>query len=298
MRIGLDLGGTKVSGIVIGEAGQELLRLRRATPHGDYAETLAVLRDLVAELESRTGLRCSIGIGTPGARSPHSGLIKNANSTWLIGKPFDLDLAETLGRPIRLENDANCLALSEAVDGAAAGLRTVFAAILGTGVGGGIVIDGRIWRGRDGIAGEWGHNPLPWPQSAELPGRRCYCGREGCIETWLSGPALASDHGTAATGEAVVAQAAAGEPAAKAALDRHRRRLARALASIVNLLDPDAIVLGGGLSRIPALYEGLADAMRPYVFSDVFDTPIRPALHGDDSGVRGAAWLWPAESSP
>lgn len=298
MRIGLDLGGTKVSGIVIGEAGQELLRLRRATPHGDYAGTLAVLRDLVAELESRTGLHCSIGIGTPGALSPHSGLIKNANSTWLIGKPFDLDLAETLGRPIRLENDANCLALSEAVDGAAAGLHTVFAAILGTGVGGGIVIDGRIWRGRDGIAGEWGHNPLPWPQSAELPGRRCYCGREGCIETWLSGPALACDHGTAATGEAVVAQAAAGEPAAKAALDRHRQRLARALASIVNLLDPDAIVLGGGLSRIPALYEGLADAMRPYVFSDVFDTPIRPALHGDDSGVRGAAWLWPAESSP
>ncbi|MGP1256333.1 MAG: ROK family protein [Kiloniellales bacterium] len=298
MRIGLDLGGTKVSGIVIGEAGQELLRLRRATPHGDYAGTLAVLRDLVAELESRTGLHCSIGIGTPGALSPHSGLIKNANSTWLIGKPFDLDLAETLGRPIRLENDANCLALSEAVDGAAAGLHTVFAAILGTGVGGGIVIDGRIWRGRDGIAGEWGHNPLPWPQSSELPGRRCYCGREGCIETWLSGPALASDHGTAATGEAVVAQAAAGDPAAKAALDRHRHRLARALASIVNLLDPDAIVLGGGLSRIPALYEGLANAMRPYVFSDVFDTPIRPALHGDDSGVRGAAWLWPAESSP
>ncbi len=298
MRIGLDLGGTKISGIVLGEDGDELLRLRRATPHGDYAGTLTALRDLVAELESRTGRCCSVGVGTPGALSPHSGLIKNANSTWLIGKPFDQDLAETLGRPVRLENDANCLALSEAIDGAAAGLRLVFAAILGTGVGGGIAMDGQIWRGRGGIAGEWGHNPLPWPQAAELPGRRCYCGRKGCIETWLSGPALARDHGTAATGEAVVAKAQAGESAAKAALTRHRQRLARALASIVNLLDPDAIVLGGGLSRMPALYDGLADAMRPYVFSDHFDTPIRPALHGDDSGVRGAAWLWPAEAPP
>ena len=298
MRIGLDLGGTKISGIVLGEDGEELLRLRRVTPHGDYAGTLAALRDLVAELESRTDRRCSVGIGTPGALSPHSGLIKNANSTWLIGKPFDQDLAETLERPVRLENDANCLALSEAVDGAAAGRRLVFAAILGTGVGGGIAMDGQIWRGRGGIAGEWGHNPLPWPQAAELPGHRCYCGRKGCIETWLSGPALARDHGTAATGEAVVAKAQAGEAAAKAALTRHRQRLARALASIVNLLYPDAIVLGGGLSRMPALYDGLADAMRPYVFSYHFDTPIRPALHGDDSGVRGAAWLWPAEAPP
>ncbi|WP_119167938.1 ROK family protein [Algihabitans albus] len=298
MRIGLDLGGTKISGVVLQASGAEVLRRRRATPQGDYDATLVALRDLVGELESAAGTACSVGVGCPGAISPNSGLIKNANSTYLIDKPFDKDLAEALSRPIRIENDANCLALSEAVDGAAAGAQTVFGAVLGTGVGGGIVLGGQVWRGRDAIAGEWGHNPLSWPQAAELPGRLCYCGRRGCIETWLSGPALGADYDEATTSEMVVARAAAGEPAAAAALARYRDRLARALATVVNLLDPDAIVLGGGLSRVPALYDGLDAAVGAYVFSDIFDTPIRPALHGDDSGVRGAAWLWPLESSP
>ena len=293
MRIGLDLGGTKISGVVLDDSGAEILRRRQATPQGDYWGTLSTIRNMVNDLEAAAETTCSVGIGCPGAISPHSGLIKNANSTHLIGKPFDKDLAETLKRPIRLENDANCLALSEAVDGAAKDAKTVFAAVLGTGVGGGIVIDGRLRRGRDAIAGEWGHNPLPWPRKGELPGRPCYCGRTGCIETWLSGPALAADHGDGATGEQLIARAERGDAAAQATIARYRDRLARALATVVNLLDPDAIVLGGGLSRVGAIYEGLSEAMEDYVFSDVFRTPIRPALHGDDSGVRGAAWLWP-----
>lgn len=293
MRIGLDLGGTKISGVVLDNSGREVLRRRRPTPRGDYRATLETIRNMVDELEAAAGEPCSVGIGCPGAVSPQSGLIKNANSTHLIGKAFDKDLADILKRPIRLENDANCLALSETVDGAAKGAQSVFAAILGTGVGGGIVIDGQLRRGRNAIAGEWGHTPLPWPDQSELPGRPCYCGRTGCIETWLSGPGLAADYGETTTSEQLVARAEHGEAAAQATVARYRHRLARALATVVNLLDPDVLVLGGGLSRVAALYEGLSEIMADYVFSDVFETPIRPAMHGDDSGVRGAAWLWP-----
>lgn len=294
MRIGIDLGGTKISGILLDPEGRERLRLRRDTPRGRYAGTLDALCRMTAELEAAAGRTCSVGVGIPGAISPRSGLVKNANSTWLIGKPFAEDLAAALGRPVRLENDANCLAVSEAVDGAAAGARLAFAAILGTGVGGGIAWEGRPWTGRDAIAGEWGHNPLPWPSVAELPGPPCYCGRRGCLETWLSGPGLAADHGGGLTGREVAALAQAGSADGLAALQRWLERLARGLASVVNLLDPEVIVLGGGLSQIPGLSQSLPPLIRPYVFSDAFDTPIRAARHGDDSGVRGAAWLWPA----
>ncbi len=295
MRIGIDLGGTKISGILLDREGRERLRLRRDTPRGDYAGTIDALCRITAELEAAAGRRCSVGVGIPGATSPRTGLVKNANSTWLIGKPFSEDLAAALGRPVRLQNDANCLAVSEAVDGAAAGAQLAFAAILGTGVGGGIAWQGRPWTGRDAIAGEWGHNPLPWPSVAELPGPPCYCGRRGCLETWVSGPGLAGDHGGGLTGREVAALASSGDAGGLAALQRWQGRLARGLASVVNLLDPEVIVLGGGLSQIPGLSDALPPLIRPYVFSDAFDTPIRVARHGDDSGVRGAAWLWPAE---
>jgi fructokinase len=293
MRIGFDLGGTKISGLVLDAEGREHLRVRRDTPRGDYQGTIRALCEMAAELEATAGRTCSIGVGMPGTVSPRSGLVKNANSTWLNGKPFGRDLAAALGRPVRLENDANCLAVSEAVDGAAGGARVAFAVILGTGVGGGIALERRPWPGHDAIAGEWGHNPLPWPEANELPGPRCYCGRRGCIETWVSGPGLAADHGGGLSGRAVAERAAAGDAAAHAALERWRRRLARGLASVVNLLDPDVVVLGGGLSRIPHLCESLPPLIQPYVFSDGFETPIRLSHHGDDSGVRGAAWLWP-----
>lgn len=272
------------------------------TPAGDYDRTVAALVSLVGEAEQAVGSPVSVGIGIPGAPSSATGLIKNANSTCLIGRPLQHDLERALARPVRLANDANCLAVSEATDGAGAGATVVCAVILGTGVGGGLVVHGHLVTGANAIAGEWGHNPLPWPGVTELPGRACYCGRAGCIETWLSGPALSADYGRE-TGdhvpaEVVAARAAAGEVAARAALDRWEERLARALASVVNVLDPDVIVVGGGLSRLAGLYTRIPALWTRWVFSDVVATRLVPARHGDDSGVRGAAWLWPLYTAP
>jgi len=294
MRIGVDFGGTKIEAIALGEDGAELLRRRVPTPRGDYDGSVRAVRELVLGLEAATGARGSVGVGIPGALSKATGLVKNANSTWLIGRRFDRDLAAALGRPVRLENDANCLALSEAVDGSGAGHRMVFAAILGTGVGGGLAIDRRPWVGRNAIAGEWGHNPLPWMTAEEAPGPPCYCGRLGCIETFCSGPGLARDHGGGMRAEAVVASAAAGDAKAEATLQRYEQRLARALAALINILDPDVIVLGGGLSNLERLYRNVPGLWRGSTFSDQVDTPLLKAKHGDSSGVRGAAWLWPA----
>lgn len=296
MRIGVDLGGTKIEAMALDPEGAVLARERVATPRGDYGATLRAVADLVQGLERRLARRASVGLGIPGAISPATGLVKNANSTWLIGKPFDRDLESALGRPVRLENDANCFALSEAVDGAAAGAGVVFGVILGTGVGGGLIVHGRPLTGRHAIGGEWGHNPLPWPRPEELPGPACYCGRHGCVETFLSGPGLRRDHHAAGgediDAEAVVARAAEGEPQATAALDRYVDRLARGLASVINLADPDVIVLGGGLSNLERLYRDVPPLLDRYVFSDHVDTPIVPPAYGDSSGVRGAAWLW------
>jgi fructokinase len=288
MRIGIDLGGTKTEFIALTADGATRLRERLATPAGDYAATIRAIADGVRGMEARLGTPGTVGIGIPGSVSPATGLIRNANSTWLNGKPLERDLEQALGRPVRLANDANCFVLSEATDGAGAGFGVVFGAILGTGVGGGLTVDGRLLAGRNAIAGEWGHNPLPWPEDDEHPGPGCYCGRRGCIETFLSGPALA--RGCAVGGDA---SAEAGEPAARRAIARYEQRLARALAAVVNLVDPDVIVLGGGVSNIGTLYERVPALMPPWVFADRAETPIRPALHGDSSGVRGAAWLWP-----
>lgn len=290
IRIGIDLGGTKTEAIALDQAGQELARERVATAKGSYEGTVATIKELVEGLEARLGARATVGIGIPGTVSPRTGLIKNANSTWLIGKPLDGDLAAALGRPVRLANDADCFALSEATDGAGAGFATVFGVILGTGVGGGIVAHGRLLAGPNSIAGEWGHNPLPWPEDAERPGPACYCGRAGCIETFLSGPGLARDHGEGLTAEQV---AAAASPTAEAALARYEQRLARALASVINVIDPHVIVLGGGLSKLERLYRNIPTLWNNFIFSDHVDTALRPPLHGDSSGVRGAAWLWP-----
>ena len=296
MRIGIDLGGTKIEGLALGDDGRELGRTRVATPRRDYDGTLAAIAGLVHTLEQQFGGPASVGVGIPGALSPATGLVKNANSTWLIGRALDHDLARVLGRPVRLANDANCFALSEATDGAAAGARVVFGVILGTGVGGGIVVDGRLLEGAHRIAGEWGHNPLPWPDADERPGPACYCGRHGCIETWLSGPALAhqfvTETGRALSPDAIAAEAAAGGAAASRALALYANRLARGLASVINLLDPDVIVLGGGVSNIGMLYTAVPEQWRPYVFSDEVRTRLVAARHGDSSGVRGAAWLW------
>jgi fructokinase len=295
-RIGVDLGGTKIEALILAPDGAEAARRRIATPRGDYAGTVRAVADLVHGLEAEAGVTGTpVGVAIPGAISPATGLIKNANSTWLIGRPFDADLAAALGRPVRLENDANCLALSEASDGAGAGQGVVFAAILGTGVGGGLALGGRPHGGRNRIAGEWGHNPLPWPADAERPGPACYCGKAGCIETFLSGPGLARDAGHE-TGEAAAAAADAGDAGAAAALARYEDRLARALATVINLLDPDVVVLGGGLSKLARLYRNVPACWGRYVFSDALDTPLLPAAHGDASGVRGAAWLWPLET--
>jgi fructokinase len=306
MRIGVDLGGTKIEAIALSPGGEELARLRRPTPRSaeaaaNYRAIVDAIADLVAELETATGERASVGVGIPGAVSPATGLVKNANTTCLIGRPLDRDLAAALGRPVRLANDANCFALSEASDGAGAGASVVFGAILGTGVGGGIVVGGKVLTGRNAVAGEWGHNPLPWPERDEAKGgrfcRRCYCGREGCIETFLSGPGMAEDHravaGEALDSAAIAARAAAGDKAAKATLDRYAERLGRALASVVNLLDPDVIVLGGGLSNLKFLYRDVPAGLIGHAFSDRVDTPVVPPRHGASSGVRGAAWLWP-----
>lgn len=301
IRLGIDLGGTKIEGIALDARGRVLARRRVATPRQDYAATVAAVAGLVAALEQDAGGRGSVGVGTPGAVSPKTGRIKNANSTWLIETSFNRDLAAALGRPLRLANDANCFALSEAIDGAAAGAGVVFGVILGTGVGGGIVIGGKVLTGRNAIAGEWGHNPLPWPRDDERPGPACYCGKQGCIETFLSGPGLARDYaaggGSPASPEEIETRARAGEAAALAALERYEDRLARSLAQVINLLDPDAIVLGGGLSNLPRLYQSLPARLPAYVFSDRVDTKLLPPRFGDSSGVRGAAWLWDEDPS-
>ncbi len=296
MRIGVDLGGTKIEAVALDDGGEELARQRVATPRDDYAGTLEVIAGLVARLEAATHQRGSVGVGMPGAISPATGLVKNANSTWLNGQALDRDLSARLARPVRFANDANCFALSEATDGAAAGARVVFGVILGTGVGAGIVVDGRVLTGPNAVAGEWGHNPMPAPRPDESPGPDCYCGRSGCIETLLSGPGLAADHerhtGMKERAEGIVELASAGNPAAEATLARYEERLARALGSVINLLDPDVLVLGGGLSRVPRLYETLPRLWGRSVFSDRVDTRLRPPRFGDASGVRGAAWLW------
>lgn len=298
-RLGIDLGGTKIAGIVLDRTGATLAEARMAAPRGDYRATIDAVAGLALELEAAAGTSCTVGIGMPGSLSPATGRVRNANSHWLNGHPFGADLARRLERPLRIENDANCLAVSEAIDGAGAGARVVWAVILGTGVGSGIAIDGRVLTGRNGIAGEWGHGPLPGARDDERPGAPCYCGRHGCVETWLSGPGLAADHarrqGGDMSAEAIVAAARAGDSAARATLAIHLDRLGRAAAQVVNLLDPDVIVIGGGLSRIPELIAGLPAAIAPHVFSDAFDTPVHASLHGDASGVRGAAWLWEAE---
>lgn len=293
MRIGIDLGGTKIEGIAIDGAGATLVRRRVATPRGDYERTLQAIVDMVAAIEGDTRQQGTVGIGIPGIISPATGLVKNANSTWLIGKPLGDDLPRRLDRPVRFANDANCFALSEATDGAAAGAHVVFGVIIGTGTGGGIVVSGRVITGANAIAGEWGHNPLPDPRSDEIPGPPCYCGRRGCIETFLSGPALSRDYGSdAVNASEIVARAFQGDAAALACLDRYEDRLARALGSIINVIDPDVVVLGGGLSNIDRLYVNVPRIWAPYIFSDHVATRLVRAAHGDSSGVRGAAWLW------
>jgi fructokinase len=300
VRIGIDLGGTKIEAIALGDAGEELARRRVPTPRS-YLDSLEALSAIVAEMERASGQRGTVGIGMPGAISPATGLVKNANSTWLNGRPFADDLRRRLERPLRLANDANCFALSEAVDGAAAGAGVVFGVIVGTGTGGGIVVHGRVMTGPNAAAGEWGHNPLPWPGPDELPGSDCYCGKRGCIETWLSGPGLARDHsresGVAATPSAIAEAAERGDAAAEEALGRYEGRMARALASVINVLDPDVIVLGGGLSNVTRLYRTVPRVWGRWVFSDRVDTRLVPPRHGDSSGVRGAAWLFSADEA-
>lgn len=299
LRIGIDLGGTKIEGLAMRPDGRELSRRRLATPQGDYAATLRTVAELVAGLERDFGGPARIGVGTPGSLSPTSGKIRNANSTCLNGKPLDRDLAALLDRPLRIANDADCFALSEALDGAGANARSVFGVIIGTGTGAGVVIDGRLLDGPNRIAGEWGHNPLPWPRPSELPGPACYCGKHGCIETFLSGPGLAwayqANGGDPLAPPAIAAAAGNGDALAEAALSDYADRLARGLASVINVLDPEVIVLGGGMSNLHRLYREVPDLWGKYVFSDVVNTRLVPPLHGDSSGVRGAAWLWPAE---
>ncbi len=298
MRIGIDLGGTKIEGVALDREGAILGRQRVATPRGSYEGTIEAIASLVRELEHAAGTRGSVGLGMPGIISPVTDLVKNANSTWLNGRRLMRDLEVALGRAVRIENDANCFTLSEASDGAAARRPSVFGVILGTGTGGGIVVHGRIQHGRNAVAGEWGHNPMPWPEGDEWPGATCYCGRSGCIETFLSGPGLArayeKETGSPVEAPEVVTRAGAGDPAAVRCLDRYVNRLARALASIINVLDPHAIVLGGGLSSIQRLYEDVPAVWSRYVFSDHVDTELLPPKFGDASGVRGAAWLWEA----
>jgi fructokinase len=299
IRIGIDLGGTKIEGIAIGPAGGILSRQRVATPRNDYDGTLAAIAGVVREIERTVGQRGRVGVGMPGTISPATGLVKNANSVWLIGRPFREDLERCLERDVRLANDANCFALSEAVDGAAAGANVVFGVIVGTGTGGGVVVGRHVLTGPNAVAGEWGHNPLPWPDSSEWPGLPCYCGRRGCIETFLSGPGLSRDHeahgGGFKASERIVADADGGDLACRVTLHRYVNRMSRALASIINVLDPDVIVLGGGLSNIRHLYDEVPRLWGAWVFSDQVATRLVPPMHGDASGVRGAAWLWDAD---
>ncbi len=303
MRIGVDLGGTKIEAVALDDSGAVRARRRLATPSGDYQATLHAITRLVAEIEAETGRSASVGVGIPGALSGTTGLVKNANSTCLIGRPLEEDLAALLDRPVRLANDANCFALSEALEGAGRGANCLFGVILGTGVGGGLVLAGRVLAGRNAIAGEWGHNPLPWPKTDEVPGSPCYCGQKGCIETFLSGAGLVRAWGEAggADGEPSAREIAglAGEdkPTARRAVEIYAERLSRALAGVINILDPDVIVLGGGLSNIAALYELVPGQWDEWVFSDHVETRLLANQLGDSSGVRGAAWLWPEEAS-
>ena len=313
LRVGIDLGGTKIEGIALDPAGTVVARRRVPTPRGDYAATVEAVAALAEQLEresirrggpsSPPGPPATVGVGMPGVISPATGLVKNANSTWLIGQPFGADLSARLGREVRCANDANCFALSEAVDGAAAGARSVFGVIVGTGTGGGIVVDGRVLTGANAIAGEWGHNPMPWPREGEWPGPACYCGRTGCIETFLSGPGFVRDVAAGPSGlpldiaggagaADIVARAATGDAKAEQCVRRYEDRMARALAAVINVLDPEVIVLGGGMSNVDRLYESVPPLWKPYVFSDTVTTRLVKAAHGDSSGVRGAAWLW------
>ena len=295
IRIGVDYGGTKIEAAALDADGRFLSRVRTPNPRG-YESSIEAIADLVAQAEAEAGARAQqIGVGIPGSVSPRTGLIRNANSTWLNGRTFGADLEARLARPVRLANDANCLAVSEATDGAGAGEALVFAAILGTGCGAGLATGGRPVEGRNGVAGEWGHMPLPWASADEHPGPECWCGRRGCLEQWVSGPAFERDHGGGLRAAEIVVRARAGDAEAAGALDRYVDRLARALAVIVDVIDPDIIVLGGGMSNVAELYERLPTAISPHVFGDGIDTPVRPARHGDSSGVRGAAWLWPAD---
>jgi len=301
IRIGIDLGGTKIEGLALDGLGAEMARLRIATPQHDYTATVQAIVEVVRELERRVGghEQASVGVGIPGTVVRATGLVKNANSTWLNGQPLERDLSAALARPVRCANDANCLAVSEATDGAAAGAGMVFAVILGTGCGGGISVHGEVRVGPNGVSGEWGHNPLPWASPDEYPGPLCFCGQRGCLETWISGTGLAHDHrrvtGKQLSGPEIVAAAEAGNADAEASIVRLEDRIARALASVVNLLDPDVIVFGGGLSKLDRLYTNLPPLIARHLFGGgALATPVLKAMHGDASGVRGAAWLWPA----
>ncbi len=299
LRIGVDLGGTKIEFVTLERDGTELYRHRIPTPRFEYDGTVRAIADGVKEMEKQLGRTATVGVGIPGTVSTRTRLVKNANSTWLNGKPFDKDLSQALGREVRCANDANCLAVSEATDGAGVGRHVVFAVILGTGCGGGIAVDGRVHGGSNGVAGEWGHNTLPWMRAEEFPGPPCYCGKNGCVETWISGTGLEKDFERATRvslrGPEIIARSEAGEPDALDALERFEDRLARGLAGVINLLDPDVIVMGGGASQIPRIYKNVPPRLKEYVFGKEADTPLVPAKHGDSSGVRGAAWLWPLE---
>lgn len=296
LRVGIDLGGTKIAGALLGPDGRPRAERRASAPRNDYDATIRAVGEMIGALEASGSGQATVGIGIPGSVSPASGLVQNANSTWLNGKPFRRDLETHLGRAVKLANDANCFALSEAVDGAGAGARAVFGVILGTGCGGGLVLGGSIVDGPRGIGGEWGHNPLPWANPDEHPGDRCWCGRLGCMETWVSGTGLEADHARATgqriAAEEIAARAAAGDGAAQGALDRHASRLARGLAHVINIFDPDVIVLGGGLSKLAHLYAVVPGLAAPFVFAEPAQVTIKPPVWGDAGGVRGAAWLW------
>lgn len=297
IRIGVDLGGTKIEFVALDEDGREVHRHRVATPREDYDGTVRAIKEGVERIETELRRRGSVGVGIPGTISGMTRRVKNANSTWMNGRPFDRDVSAALGREVRCANDANCLAVSEATDGAGAGKRVVFAVVLGTGCGGGLAIDGRVHNGRNGVAGEWGHTTLPWMRADEYPGPQCYCGYRGCIETWISGTGLEADYERATKvklrGKEIIARSEAGEAAALASLARYEDRLTRSLAQMINILDPDIIVLGGGVSQVPRLYRDVPQRLKEYVFGREADTPVVVAKHGDASGVRGAAWLWP-----
>jgi fructokinase len=297
MRIGIDVGGTKIEALALDAQGVEIVRHRIQTPRDDYAGTLKALADIVALIEQITGETGTVGIGIPGCISQRTGLVKNSNCTWINHQALDRDLGDILGRVVRIENDANCFAVSEATDGAAAGKRAVFGVILGTGCGGGLSIDGRSFAGPNSVAGEWGHNPLPWPDAREYPGPECYCGKRGCLEQWISGTGIELDYkacsGLVRTTREIVAASEDGDPVANAAIERFEDRLARGLSVIINILDPDVIVVGGGVSNLDRLYRSIPERLPGYVFGAEVSTPVFRAVHGDSSGVRGAAWLWP-----